>query len=339
MFNDGTWVIKKLRKFIPEEPFEIFINGESKGKAKVISFAKRVSDTIRFPQVLVIYSSGYLRLKASSDPTPPLPFGQSLVLGPAISGTSTSYPEKTLFFHPQLKRIDIDTSQLNQNIPRRVLIRIASYAHPKRLIKRSTTNQIMDLNWLLTLEETDGSTSRLNVEGTYKFTEEVIPDPYETKTFESFRLLQISTMFIDDVRHDVNALQLHTENDILTLFYDSLLVNQLLPIMPRPLSSIQPMFDSIQTDGKTPLPNGNTPSYRIRINSITGSTNGPITIRAFFNSSQNMCHDNMGLWAFQQISAFIKKGTTGSINYTVIASANPINPDFPLELSKERRPA
>lgn len=323
MFNDGTWVIRKLRKFIPEEPFEISINGESKGRAKVISFAKRVSNTIRFPQVLVIYSSGYLRLKAGSDPAPPLPFGQSLVLGPAISGTSTSYPEKTLFFHPQLKHIDIDTSQLNQIVTRRVLIRIASYAHPKRLINRSTTNQIMDLNWLLTLEETDNSISRLNVDGTYKFTEEVIPDLYETKTFESFRLLQISTMFIDDVRHDVNALQLHTENDILTLSYDPSLANQLLPIMPCPLSSILPMFDSIQTDGKA-LPNGNTPSYRIRVNSITGPTNGPITIRAFFNSSQNLCHDNMGLWVFQQTSALIKKGTTGSINYTVIASANPI---------------
>jgi hypothetical protein len=89
VFNDGVWVIKKLRAFIPEDPFEVLINGQSMGMTKLLSFAKRVSNTSRFPQVLVIYSSGYLRLKAGADPTPPLPFGQSLVLGPAISGTST----------------------------------------------------------------------------------------------------------------------------------------------------------------------------------------------------------------------------------------------------------
>jgi hypothetical protein len=90
MFNNGVWVIKKLRAAIPEDPFEVLINGESMGMTKLLSFAKRVPDTSRFPQVLVLYSSGYLRLKAGADPTPPLPFGQSLVLGPAIFGTSAS---------------------------------------------------------------------------------------------------------------------------------------------------------------------------------------------------------------------------------------------------------
>jgi hypothetical protein len=66
-------------------------------------------------------------------------------------------------------------------------------------------------------------------------------------------------------------------------------------------------------------PNGNTPSYRIRINSISGPTTGPIMVRGFFNSNQNLHHDNLGLWAFQQASASIKKGTTGNIDYIVIA--------------------
>jgi hypothetical protein len=321
MFNDGVWVIKKVRAFIPEDPFEVLINGESMGMTKLLSFAKRVSHTSRFPQVLVIYSSGYLRLKAGADPTPPLPFGQSLILGPAISGTSASCPEKTLFFHPQLERVAIDTSQLNQDGSGRMLIRITSYrANP--LLKRRTTNQIMDLTWLLTLEEPHDLATTLHVTGTFKFTEDVVPDPSQTKSFESMRLLQISTMFIDNVRHDVNALRLHTENNIVTLFYDSSLANLLLPVNPSSLNSIVPMFDSIHTDDAG-RPNGNTPSYRIRINSTTGPTTGPIMVRAFFSSSQNLRHDNMGIWAFQQAQVSIKKGTTGNINYTVIASVNP----------------
>ena len=319
MFNDGVWVIKKLRAFIPEDPFEVLINGESMGMTKLLSFAKRVSNTSRFPQVLVIYSSGYLRLKAGADPAPPLPFGQSLVLGPAISGTSTSYPKKTLFFHPQLERVAIDTSQLNSGTGR-ILIRITA-SRANRLLKRGTTNQVMELSWLLTLEEPQDLATILHVAGTFKFTEDVIPDPMQTETFESVRLLQISTMFIDNDRHDVDALRLHVESDIATLSYDSSLANLLLPVTPSSLNPTMPTFDSIHTDDAG-RPNGNTPSYRIKINSTSGPTAGPIMVRAFFNSSQNLRHDNMGIWAFQQAPAWIEKGATGNIDYTVIAGVS-----------------
>jgi hypothetical protein len=143
----------------------------------------------------------------------------------------------------------------------------------------------------------------------------------QTKTFESVRLLQISKMFIDNAGHDVDALRLHAENDAMALSYDFSLANLLLPVTPSSLNPEMPMFDSIHTDnaGRS---NGNTPSYRIRINSTSGSTTGPIMVRAFFNSSQNLCHDNMGIWAFQQAPALIKKGTTGTINYTVIAGVD-----------------
>jgi hypothetical protein len=35
MFNDGVWVIKKLRALIPEDPFEVLINGKSRGMTKL----------------------------------------------------------------------------------------------------------------------------------------------------------------------------------------------------------------------------------------------------------------------------------------------------------------
>jgi hypothetical protein len=320
IFHDDVWVIKKLRAAIPEDPFEVLVDGAPMGMARLLSFAKRASNTSRFPQVLVLYSSGYLRLKPGADPTPPLPFGQSLVLGPAISGTSASCPKKTLFFHPQLERVAIDTSQLNQNGTGRLLIRIAA-SRANRLLKSGTTNQIMELTWLLTLEEPHDLATILHVAGTFEFTEDVIPDPMQTRTFESVRLLQISTMFIDNVRHDVDTLRLHVENDAVTLSYDSSLANLLLPVTPRSLSPAMPMFDSIHSDA-VGRPNGNTPSYRIRINSITGLTAGPIMARAFFNSSQNLRHDNMGIWAFQRAPASIKKGAAGSIDYTVTAGVN-----------------
>lgn len=320
VFNNSVWVIKKLRASIPEDPFEVLIDGKSMGRTKLLAFAKRVPNTNRFPQVLVIYSSGYLRLKAGADPKPPLPFGQSLILGPAISGTSASFPKRTLFFHPQLQRVAVDTSQLNQDGTGRMLIRITSA--PSNFSRNSTTtNQIMNLAWVLTLEEPHDLATTLHVAGTFEFTEDMSPDPTQTRTFEAVRLFQISTMFIDHVRHDVNALRFRTGDDIVTLSYDPTLANWLLPETPSSLDPAMPMFDSIHTDD-VGRPNGKTPSYRIKINSITGPTTGPIIVRAFFNGSQNLQDDNLGLWAFQQMPAFIKKGTAGSINYSVVASIN-----------------
>jgi hypothetical protein len=110
-----------------------------------------------------------------------------------------------------------------------MLIRITS-SRADRLGKSRTTNQIMELAWLLTLEEPHELATTLHVAGTFEFTEDVIPDLVQTKTFESVRLLQISTMFIDHVRHDVDTLRLHAGNDIVTLSYDSSLANLLTGI-------------------------------------------------------------------------------------------------------------
>ncbi|WON74125.1 hypothetical protein [Nitrosospira sp. Is2] len=320
MFNNNVWVIKKLRTAIPEDPFEVLINGKSMGRTKLLSFAKRVPNTNRFPQVLVIYSSGYLRLKVGADPTPTLPFGQSLVLGPAISGTSTSFPKRTLFFHPQLQRVAVDTSQLGRDGTGRLLIQITSSRSSSP--NSATTNQIMNLSWALILEDPSDLATTLHVAGTFELTEDVVPDPVQTEKFESVRLLQVSTMYIDNVRHDVDALRFLTGGNVVTLSYSPALANLLLPISPTSLDQGMPMFDSVHTDD-VGQPNGNTPSYRIRINSTTGPMTGPIMVRAFFNRSQNLHNDNLGLWAFQQPPASIKKGTTGNIDYTVIASINP----------------
>ena len=322
VFNNGLWVIKKLQKPIPEAPFEVLIDGKPMGTTKLLSFARHVPNTDRFPQVLALYSSGYLRLKAGDDPTPPLPFGQSIVLGPAISGTSTSFSNKTLFFHPQIQRVAINTSQINKDDTNSLLIKIT--ASNSKLSHDSTkTNRIMNLAWTLTLNEPSDQTTMLNVAGTFEFTEDVIPDPLKTAVADSMRLLQISTMFIDNLRHDVDAFRFRNSDGVVTVDYDSALPDSLLPVTPSSLHPETLRFDSLHTDD-VGQPNGNTPSYRITINSTAGPISGPITVRAFFNSSQNLKDDNLGLWAFQQPSERIEKGTMGNINYTVIASTCPL---------------
>lgn len=319
MYNNGSWVIKRLRTNIPEAPFEIFIDNQLMGKAKLLSIAKRVPQTNRFPQVLVIYSSGYLRLKPGVDPKSPVPFGQSLVLGPAVFGRIASFSKSTLFFHPQIKCIEIYTSNLNRNSSSNLLLQITSTN--TALSSKNTINKIMDLNWSLIMEEPQMTSSMLHINGSFIFTQKVVLDPVHTKQLQSFRLLQISSMFINDKKHDVDALHLHTEKDLFIVRYDFISANQLLPQRAIALNSKTPMFDSVHSDDKG-HPNGNTPSYRIRINSVLGPGFGPILVRAFLNKSRNAHHDNLGIWAYQKTPSILEKGTAGNINYTVISSLN-----------------
>lgn len=323
VFTHGVWAIQKRRTRIPQAPFDVSIDGQSMGTARLLVFARHDPSTGHFPQVLALYASGYLRLKAGADPTPPLPFGQSLVLGPAIWGTSTSFPKTTLFFHSQLQRVAIETSPTHEDGTHRVVIQVTA-ATTKRSAGSITTNRIMDLAWTLTLEQASDQATVLAVAGRYELTEEVIPDPGKTAEAQSLRLLQISTMFIDGRRHDVNALRWRTADGVITQHYAPDLANVMLPETPSWLDPETPVFESLQTDAAA-APNGRTPSYRITIDTTTGHLSGPVMVRAFFNRSQRLSDDNLGLWVFQQPPERFARGTTGSINYQVIASTEPLS--------------
>lgn len=333
VLNNGEWIIEALDASIPEAPFEVRINGNPVcTTTKLLAFANRVSDTSRFPQVFDIYSSGYIRMKAGADPSPPLPFGQSLVLGPAIFGTSVSFPAPTLFFRPQLQRVDIDTSQLHPDGTGTLFISVT--ANDSGLAPTSTnTNQIMNQTWGITLHEPTNDQTRIDVAGTFTFTETAVPDATRTAEFQSFRLLQISSMFIDSDHHDVDAFRYRDASGLVKFFYNPGCVDHLCPPNPSALDPSTGILDSLHTDD-VGQPNGNTPSFRILMGTTTGPVSGPITPRAFITPSQNVNDDNLGLWLHQQPLNVILQGTSGSISYTVVATTDPLPGDTVVQLSK-----
>jgi DNA/RNA endonuclease G (NUC1) len=326
VFNNGEWIIEALDSSIPEAPFEVRINGSAVCTTKLLAFANRVSGTSQFPQVFDLYSSGYIRMKAGADPSPPLPFGQSLVLGPAIFGTSASFPAPTLFFRPQLQRVDVDTSRLNPDGAGTLLINVT--ANDSGLAPAATnTNQIMNQTWGIDLHEPTNDQTRIDVAGKFTFTETTVPDPTRTSEFQSFRLLQISSMFIDSARHDVDAFRVRSANGPVTFFYNSDCFNQLCPPTPSALDGI---LESLHTDDAG-QPNGNTPSYRILMGTTTGPVSGSITPRAFLTPSQDFNDDNLGLWLHQQPLNVIPQGTSGTISYTVLATTDPLQGNADLQ--------
>jgi hypothetical protein len=323
--DNGEWAIAKGNgPGIPERPFKVTIDGDPVGPTKLLTFASRAPHTNRFPQVLVIASSGYLRVKSGADPRPPLPFGQSLVLGPAVFGTSTSFPRSTLFFNPQLQRVAVSTNQLHRNGTGKLAIDIV--ARDTNLPATSTdTNQIMNLRWRILLGEPTAARTQLRLDGTFEFTEQVIPDPVRTAELQSFRLVQVSSMFIDAARHDVDAFRYRSGNGPVQVSYDPTQAGTLLPTTSLPLASTAPTVDSIHADDLG-LPNGNTPSYRITVRRATGAVSGPLTPRAFFTSSQDLNDDNLGLWIYRQPLDAIPAGTRGAVGLNLTATASPLTP-------------
>jgi hypothetical protein len=323
-FNNGEWVIEKLGASIPEDPFEARIDGASIGSTRLLTFASRAPGTSRFPQVLVIAASGFLRMKAGADPAQPLPFGQSLVLGPAVFGRSTSFPNATvLFFNPQIQTVEVDTCELRRKGTGRLRIRLT--ANDQDLPANSTkTNQIMNLTWDVGLDEPTNERTRIRVTGRYAFTEEVSPDPTRSAEFQSFRLFQISSMFIDAARHDVDAFRYRDSNGLVQVALDPASANTLLPATTTSLDPATPILDSLHTDDLG-QPNGNTPSYRITTESTAGPVSGPLTPRGIFSASQDLNDDNFGLWVYQQPLSVIPKGATGTIRYTVVATTDPLS--------------
>lgn len=325
VFRSGEWVVQKQDSTIPEDPFEVFVNGQSCGTAKLLAFANRVDNTTRFPQVFTISAGGYLRLKAGADPQPPLPFGQSLVLGPAIFGTSfPSFPDTTLFFNPQLQRVSIGTFPIGPDTPPGTLV-IEVIANDTNLPPQSTqTNQIMNLIWRIALHEPTDVQTQIDVDETFTFTENVTLDPGRTAEFQSFRLVQISSLFIDDARQDVDALRYRdAQGRLVELFYTPDQAGRLLPEEPTALDPSSTL-DSLHTDviGE---PNGNTPSYRIRVTQTDGGLlAGPLVPRAFFVPTDNVNDDNLGAWIHQTPSQPILAGMGGMIKYSVTATSDPL---------------
>ncbi|HEY8501554.1 MAG TPA: hypothetical protein VIL21_02615 [Solirubrobacterales bacterium] len=320
-FDNREWVISKAAASIPEKPFRVRIDDVAIGKARLLTFANRVGRSNRVPQVLVISSSGYLRLKSGADPRPPLPFGQSLVLGPAVFGSSTSFPASTLFFNPQVQQVNVDTGKLHRSGKGTLVIEVI--ARDRNLPATDThTNQVMDLTWKMTLAEPTNARTRLRVDGSFRFTEALAPDPVRTSELQSFRLVQVSSMFIDGARHDVDGFRYPSDTGLVDVAYSPSQANALLPISPSPLSAGTPVLDSVHSDD-VGAPNGDTPSYRIRIERATGPLSGPLYPRAYFNDSQDLNDDNLGLWIHGQPLAAIPAGASGRIRFGLTATADP----------------
>ena len=313
--------IEKLSAPIPEAPFHASINGASIGATKLLAFASRFAGGSDFPQALVIYSSGYLRVRPASDSAPA--FGQSLVLGPAIWASSASFPAGAFFSNPQIQRVDVNTSALDSACDGALRLHIVAGGEGAAA-SSPTTDKIMKLAWDIVLKQPTAQETEIQVAGTFAFTQQVRPDPTRTSELQSFKLFQISSMYIDAGRHDVDGFRYRDASGPVTVVYEPGMLGHLVPAIPTAIDPLAPVLDSVQSGSA--LPNGKTPSYRITLGAISGPMAPPTIPRAWLAATSDVNQDNLGLWAYQRPLDVIPAWSAGEIRFTLEATGQPIAP-------------
>jgi hypothetical protein len=156
----------------------VVVDGRVLGQAALLRISHPSQNDEGSPQVAVLYASGYVRLKQNANPSSPIPFGPSFVLGPAYWSGPLTYHH-----NPQLRRVEIDTRWLPTGRLR---------LHVER------NNGALELSYELALPRPCDSQTRLHVTQTYTATADIAVDPAHRALSEGFKLVQVSSLYVNE---------------------------------------------------------------------------------------------------------------------------------------------
>jgi hypothetical protein len=296
---------------------------DGKNSTSNVSFIKIVhvsqKDPQRFPEVAIIYASGYIKLKQNADPNLTIPFGGSFVLGPAYNG-SNSTSDKYLYNNsPMINHLEIDTSLLPE-LPLK--------------LKATGTNRDFNVTYDIVMPKPTDLLTKLHVNQTYKATDNITISKTARQKHEGFKLVQFSSMFINENAscdrgnkdcHDNNAAR-YAGNNLVEKAFRDLILSSFIFGNPQNLS--RPWLDLLHTDNDSWHNNkvnvsGNTPNLRIVIDNV--SEESILVPQGWINKTTNPNDDNVGLWIHDDGNASVswKKGQEGHIGYCLLAQDNP----------------
>jgi len=317
--GSNGWVID-LCTTEPEvpTPMTVFLNGVPKGNARLIRVYHKSENDPGTPQVAVIYASGYIRLKQNDDPSPSIPFGASFILGPAY-WTSTNH------HHPQLTRLDLDTTWLPDS--------------PLRM-KAVGTNDAFNVTYDMALPPPRDRQTRLHVDQTYTATANIAVPAARLTNKEGFKLVQVSTMYIKNTLPCTGGYtECHDSNDIRFIAGDQnrrqLDFSGLTPpsfIMSAPRALGAPWLDVLHKDDLSwqsqtgAGTSGNTPNLRIALDELP--TSYTITPQGWIDLTTDPNQDNVTVWLHDDraSSGSWTPGRTDRVSYWLLAQDNPPDP-------------
>ncbi|MHC4442598.1 MAG: glycoside hydrolase family 17 protein [Planctomycetota bacterium] len=319
-FDNGTWIIKRgsseAETGIPEDPMTISLNGCEQGQQKILDIYHVTQDGSAFPLIVSLASSGYCRLRPGADGPPSNPTGPSLgtsaVLGPAFWTQ-----EEVLYFNPQISTIEIDTSNLRSDGRGPLLLTAAGY------LKNTDGNRgPLDVTYTILIPEPTDLMTTMKVMQTHTVTAPFTLSGPRMDNHEAFRVVQISSMFLNDTVHDSDGARYQNiDGEIVESFFENL--GTLVFDSPKPMGEC--FVDSIHSDNNGF--NDNSPNIRIQMNDTTELNN--FTPQGFISSSSDPNNDNVGVWInYDAIAQSFGINDSRTFRYTLKATDNPIPINF-----------
>jgi hypothetical protein len=293
-------------------PMDVVLDGTLQGQAALVRIYHQSQSYPGSPQVAVIYASGFVRLKQNADPAPPIPFGSSFVLGPAYWSDAATY-----YHNPQLARLEIDTSWLPTG--------------PLRM-RAEGGNQDFHTAYELTLPPPRDRQTRLHVTQAYTATRAVTIDPTRRAEAQGFKLVQISSMFINEGGtcgggqtdcHDSNAARFIGDDLVRhQVAFANIAPSSFVFSTTVPLGST--WLDALHTDDQSWQ--GNTPNVRIALDALP--TDHTITPQGWISATTNPDDDNIGLWLHDDgpASQGWTAGQGDRVGYWLLAQDDPPEP-------------
>jgi hypothetical protein len=314
IYNPGNgWLIDQCNgePSVPEK-MAVYVDGTFKGDAALVRVYHQSESWQGSPQVMVIYASGFLRLKPNADPAPPIPFGSSFILGPGYWSSPTSYHHS-----PVLRQLNIDTQGL-PDLPLRM--------------RAEGQNQDFETAYEMALPPPTDRQTRLHVSQTYTATASVSIDPARISEHQGFKLVQISSMFINlgatcdggySDCHDSDAAR-YIGSD---LGRHEIAYKDLIPptfIFNAPVTMGSTWLDGLHSDDLSWQ--GNTPNVRIALDELAQDRR--ITPKGWIESTSDPNQDNVNLWLHED-GADVQtwySGKGGQIAYWLLAEDDPPEP-------------
>jgi len=179
IYSGTAWSVVTTSTDYAAPTLDVFLDGAPQGTAQRVQFHHSVPGGPGYPQVAVIDSPGYLRLKPARDPSP---FGTSFIVGPAY----WSDPGPTYHHNPTLTVMNIDTTRLNP-----------STGHGPLQLTMRGHNGSFETTYEAALMEPGSTLISMEVTQSWCATTTISIDGNRQAQHEGFRLAQFSSMFLD----------------------------------------------------------------------------------------------------------------------------------------------
>lgn len=309
--NNGWSIWGNYSDKYVDPTMEVILDGVSFGKMVRIDIYHTSENYSGSPEVAAIYASGYIKLKQNADPSIPIPLSSSFVLGPAYNGTNDTSEAYVYHNNPQLNRLEINTSQL----PDLSLI-----------MKALGSNHGFNVTYEMVMPKPTDELTSLHVNETYVANENISINQTARQNHEGFKIVQFSSMFINEGGKCKNATDCHDSNAarymgqvLIEKAFRSLNLPSFIFDNPEPMTQL--WLDLLHTDNESWQ--GNAPNLRIMLDS---RYDGAIFVpQGWINKTNDSNDDSVGLWIHDDGVASINwsKGQQGRISFLLLAQDNP----------------